>query len=82
MGRVHPGAALLAVRARAPVVPLRIRGSAQAWPHGRRFPGPAPVSVRVGTPISPPEARGRGNVEAMVRSIEAALSRLSAEGPP
>ena len=77
LGRVHPGAAMLAVQVQAPVVPMFIKGSARAWPHGRRLPGPAPVSVIVGQPIQPPPKSGRGAIEEMVRRIEDALRELA-----
>ena len=73
LGRVHPGAAMLSVRAQVPVIPLHIRGSDRAWPHGKRSPRPAPVSVRVGEMLMPPRDRGREAIEAMSRRIEARL---------
>jgi 1-acyl-sn-glycerol-3-phosphate acyltransferase len=79
-GPVQPGAALLAVRSGAPVVPLFIHGSAEAWPHHRRFPAPAAVSVRVGPTLEVPPGRGRSAVEELVRSIEQAWARLALEG--
>ena len=78
-GPIHPGAALLAVRARVPVVPLFIRGSSRAWPHGQRFPRPAPVSVRVGQAIDPPEQNGREGVAEMIQRIQGAWDRLAGE---
>lgn len=72
-GKIHPGAAMLSVRSRAPVIPLAIDGSARAWPHGRYYPAPAAVRVVIGPPIHPPEGRGRDSVEAMQRSIERVL---------
>ena len=77
-GRLHPGAALLAVRSGAPIVPLEIEGSERAWPHGRWYPGPASVRVTFGVPVLPPPGRGRGAVNEMLRRIEAALDALSA----
>jgi 1-acyl-sn-glycerol-3-phosphate acyltransferase len=70
---VQPGAALLAVHTGAPVVPVRIEGSARAWPHGRRCPRAAPVRVSIGRPLSPPVGRGREAVSAMAEQIKAAL---------
>jgi len=78
-GPVQPGAALLAVRAGVPVVPMFIQGSSLAWPHGRRYPSPAPVSVRVGTAIEPPEPNGREGVAVMVQRIQEAWDRLACE---
>lgn len=72
-GRFHPGAALLAAHAGAPVIPVAIEGSVQAWPRGRRLPLPTRVRVRVGTPIAPPAESGRRDVAEMARRIEEAL---------
>ena len=74
---LHAGAALLAVRGQAPVIPIVIRGSAKAWPRGRRWPGPAAVSVHVGQTIEPPTERGRDAVDRLLTRIAAALEALS-----
>ena len=78
-GPVQPGAALLAVQAGVPVVPMYIRGSGRAWPHHRRFPSPAPVSVRVGRAIDPLDKNGREAVPEMVRRIQLAWEGLAGE---
>jgi len=78
-GRMHPGAALLALRGAAPVVPLEIRGSARAWPHGRAWPGPARVHVLVGPPVLPPEGARADDAEVarLLERIERALADLA-----
>jgi len=73
---VHPGAAMLAVRTGAPVIPLAIVGSARAWPPGRLYPGPARVRAAFGAPIQPPAGRGRDATEEMLRRIEAVFEDL------
>ena len=73
---LRPGAAMLAVHARARVVPTAIDGSAAAWPHGRRFPGPGHVRVRFAPPLSPPPGRDREAVAEMQRRLEAALREM------
>lgn len=79
VGVVHPGAALLAIRSSAPVIPVAIEGSAAAWPHGRLWPEPAAIRVRVGEPILPPERVTRRTREELVRRIESVL--LGGAGP-
>lgn len=78
-GPVRRGAALLAVRGAAPVIPVSIRGSARAWPHGRRWPGPARVRVRIGKPLIPAGRGGRTAIEKMMERIEDALAALERE---
>jgi 1-acyl-sn-glycerol-3-phosphate acyltransferase len=78
----HRGAAHLAVRCLAPVIPVAIHGSAQAWPHGRKWPAPARVSVRFHPPIRPPAGlEGREAVEDLMRRTRLALGD-AAEGLP
>ena len=72
-GVMHSGAALLAIRSRAPVIPVQIEGSAVAWPHGRRWPGAAPVNVRIGSPINPPPPGKPDGLGELARRIESIL---------
>jgi 1-acyl-sn-glycerol-3-phosphate acyltransferase len=78
-GTIHPGAALLALRAGAPVVPMAIHGSAAAWPHGRRWPGPARVRVSIGEPIAT-SGVGRPALDELVQRIAQALRELESAG--
>ena len=48
----QPGLGMIAVKTRAPVVPVRIDGSYEALPRGSAFPRRVFISVRVGRPIS------------------------------
>lgn len=73
----QPGAALLAVRSGAPVVPIVIDGSNRAWPHGRRLPRPAKVRVRVGPPLACDTTGGRDAVQRMAERIETALRTMA-----
>ncbi len=53
LGEFRPGLALLVRRCRAPVVPLAIDGSFDAWPRHRRLPRlGVPVVVEIGAPIT------------------------------
>jgi 1-acyl-sn-glycerol-3-phosphate acyltransferase len=74
--RVHPGTAMLAAHCGAPVVPVEIRGSARAWPHGRRYPLPARVQASIGTPIAPPGRRDRAALAALTRRLEGLMTEL------
>lgn len=49
------GAALLAVRTRAPIIPAGIVGADKALPLKRRFPRPRPIIIHFGTPIRFPD---------------------------
>ena len=76
-GPLQPGAALLALRGAAPMIPIDIRGSDRAWPHGSRWPRAAPIRVRIGPPIAPPAASGREAAERLTESVGRALSTLA-----
>jgi 1-acyl-sn-glycerol-3-phosphate acyltransferase len=79
---LHPGAALLSLRSRAPVIPLWIQGSARAWPHGKRLPRPAPIRVCIGPPIAPPPRERPGAIEEHLGAIASGLERLRSEAAP
>jgi 1-acyl-sn-glycerol-3-phosphate acyltransferase len=58
---VHGGAIFLAIKARAPLIPLRITGTKEALPPGRAWPSLfSPVGASVGKLISPSELRAPG----------------------
>jgi 1-acyl-sn-glycerol-3-phosphate acyltransferase len=45
------GIGLLVIKSSAPVVPIHIRGTFQAFSRGMYFPRPHPVSIRFGAPL-------------------------------
>jgi len=55
VGAFQPGFAVVAARARAPVVPVAIDGAFEAWPRWRRVPCWGRVRVMYGDPVPPPE---------------------------
>jgi 1-acyl-sn-glycerol-3-phosphate acyltransferase len=63
------GAALIAARARVPVVPIAVIGSGNVFPLGARWPRLARVVVRIGPALPPP---GAGQ-EAQAESLGAAM---------
>ncbi len=49
--RLQSGIALVAKRSGAPVVPVLVLGTFEAWPRGRRWPKRHPIAVWFGSPI-------------------------------
>ncbi|TMI82405.1 MAG: 1-acyl-sn-glycerol-3-phosphate acyltransferase [Bacillati bacterium ANGP1] len=70
----HRGAALMAARARAPLIPVAIIGTADALPLGRIMPRPRPVTVRIGIPLAPPSPER----EDLDRATDAAAAQIAA----
>jgi len=62
VGELHEGAAFLAARTGAPIVPVGIGGSDVSMPKGRRIPRPLRIRVVVGEPIAPPPRAESGRV--------------------
>ncbi|MBX6316550.1 MAG: 1-acyl-sn-glycerol-3-phosphate acyltransferase, partial [Isosphaeraceae bacterium] len=58
LGSLKPGLAVLAARARVPIIPAAIAGTFEAWPRWRLFPTPHPIRVHYGRPISPEQIEG------------------------
>lgn len=70
----HRGAAMLAARARAPLIPVAVEGTDEALPLGRMVPRRRPVTVHVGTPIVPASPQR----EDLERASEAAAAQIQA----
>ncbi|QEY32888.1 1-acyl-sn-glycerol-3-phosphate acyltransferase [Synechococcus sp. RSCCF101] len=69
-GRVNdpkPGAALLAARTGAPLLPVAIVNSHRALGLGRRWPRWVPIQIRIGEAIPPPANRSRGDLDRVTR---------------
>jgi 1-acyl-sn-glycerol-3-phosphate acyltransferase len=73
------GAGMIAVLSRAPVVPVYISGSGQAWPRGRRLPRRGRVTVSFGAPLHFARVEGaerKEQYEAASRAMMGAIARL------
>lgn len=76
---LHDGAAYLAARTGAPIVPIGIGGSEQILAKGRKLPRLHKVTVVVGEPIDPPAREGsvkRAEVRELTDEIRVALQKV------
>jgi 1-acyl-sn-glycerol-3-phosphate acyltransferase len=58
LAELKSGIAVLASRARVPIVPAAIAGTFEAWPRSRKFPRSHPIWVHYGPAIQPEELGG------------------------
>ncbi len=85
--KVQPGAALLALRTGAPIVPVGLQNTNGLMPYGKLVPrwSPRPVVVTFGPPIRPQSfahlPRGEA-VAAMTQALAEALAELTHQPPP
>jgi 1-acyl-sn-glycerol-3-phosphate acyltransferase len=63
LGPLKQGIAVLAARARVPIIPAAVVGTFEAWPRSRSFPRRHPIRVHYGRPIAPEEIAGRAPEE-------------------
>ena len=78
-----PGAALIAMRSGAPIVPAAVSGTHRIFPGRSRWPRPARVRIRIGEPFSlPHQPTGRLDREALAESTERIMSAIEALLPP
>ena len=84
VGPLKPGIAVLAQRAKVPVVPVGLAGTFEGWPRSRPFPLPHPVRLEFGDPIPPSELAGLSTEavtallhDRLVACHRAALSKLA-----
>ena len=72
------GAGMLAVLSGAPVVPVYITGSGEAWPRGRRLPRRGRVTVTFGSPLTFSDAGGGTRKERYAEASRVMMSAIAA----
>ena len=78
-----PGAAMLAIRSGAPIVPAAISGTQRIFPDGARWPRPTRVRIRIGEPFSlPHQPSGRIDRQALADGTERVMSEIEELLPP
>lgn len=78
-GRIHDpklGAAMIAAKTQAPLLPVSIWGTEHILPEGAKFVRPVPVTIRVGEMIAPPASGDRAALEATTQACVAAVMAL------
>ena len=79
LGEGRLGAALLAMNADVPVLPVGISGTHRIFPGRSRWPHRSPITFRIGTPFDLPHSDGldraalRGGTDRIMREIAAML---------
>ena len=82
-GRVNeprPGAALLAARSGAPLLPVAIINTHRALGAGRSWPRLVPVELRIGEPMPAPTGRRKPELEATTRELQRRINALIDQG--
>ena len=84
---LNPGALLLALRAKVPVVPVVITNTGKVWVYGdvlpRRVTNPAPITVTYGTPLDLSDLQGtRGATDAATRRLTETLAAMLGQPVP
>jgi 1-acyl-sn-glycerol-3-phosphate acyltransferase len=75
---LHDGAAFIAARTGATIVPVGIAGSERALPVGAKLPRPVKIQIVVGTPIEPPVSEGRVSRSQITEKTEELRRELGA----
>jgi 1-acyl-sn-glycerol-3-phosphate acyltransferase len=70
------GAALIAAKTQAPLLPVSLWGTEAIIPKGTKLPRPVPVTVRIGEPIAPPSSTGRESLQAITQQCVDAIHAL------
>jgi 1-acyl-sn-glycerol-3-phosphate acyltransferase len=70
------GAALIAAKAQAPLLPVSLWGTHRVFKKGSSLPRPVPLTIRMGAPIDPPPSTDRDGLEAITAQCAAEIHRL------
>jgi 1-acyl-sn-glycerol-3-phosphate acyltransferase len=74
------GAALIAAKIKAPLLPVSLWGTHEILPKGAKSPNFYPVTVRIGSLIPAPENSDRATLEALTEKCAAEINALHALG--
>jgi 1-acyl-sn-glycerol-3-phosphate acyltransferase len=70
------GAALIAARAQASLLPVSLWGTHEIFKKGSALPRPVPLTIRIGEPIAPPTSTDRQELEAITAQCTEVIHRL------
>ncbi|HEY9796549.1 MAG TPA: lysophospholipid acyltransferase family protein [Leptolyngbyaceae cyanobacterium] len=70
------GAALIAAKAKVPLLPVSLWGTEAIFIKGSPVPRPVPVTVRIGQVIDPPTSTKREELEALTQQCAAAIHAM------
>ncbi len=82
-GRVNKpmsGAALLAARSSAPLLPVAIVNSHRALGSGMRLPRLIPIHLRIGEVLEPPNSRRKNDLESTTQELQKRINSLLDRG--
>jgi len=82
-GRVNtpmPGAALLAARSNAPLLPVAIINTHRVLGTGKSWPRIVPIQLRIGEPIPAPSSRRKPDLEAATMELQRRINNLLDQG--
>jgi len=77
--RIHHaklGAAMLAAKVKAPLLPVSLWGTEAIILKGTKFPRPVPVTVRIGNVIEPPQSGDRLELESVTQQCVEAIHAM------
>ena len=69
------GAALLAIKAGVPIIPLSFNGSYEVLPKGKLLPKSGKITIRIG-PAIPTDLCKASDKQALARTLQAAVKKL------
>ncbi|MGL5081163.1 MAG: lysophospholipid acyltransferase family protein [Microcoleaceae cyanobacterium] len=70
------GAALVAAKAQAPLLPVSLWGTQAIWRQDAAFPRPVPITVRIGQVIPPPRSTDREELEALTQKCAMEINTM------
>jgi len=76
LGKLMPGAGMIAARAGVPVVPAVIDGALKAWPRGQKLPRLRPIQIAYGKPLTVDRKNIRGFQDTLAESLEDLLRKV------
>jgi 1-acyl-sn-glycerol-3-phosphate acyltransferase len=78
-GKIHDpkrGAALLAAKAKVPLLPVNISGAENIFPSGSSFPRSVPLTIRIGNIINAPSSTNKDELEAITQKCAAVINEM------